>query len=282
MSQFHKRLPFLVAVALLASFGLIFYFAIDSLNKEISTPPRAARNGQARGFMPEALKAAAAKGDINAIKLELAKGGDINMPYPILEGRRQITLLTYAAMQGDANLIKALIAAGAKPGTPSDDWGTPLMMAAAKGDPASISELLKAGAKVDERNKFGETALMMAVRFGTDERARALIEAGANVNLADVDGTTPLAAASGGDASAAIVRTLLDSKADVDAANKDGVTPLMLAAKQGDLEKCVLLLDAGAKATLKDSNNWTALDWARQRSDDSGNKCASYLAQANR
>ena len=65
-------------------------------------------------------------------------------------------------------------------------------------------------------------------------------------------------------------------------ANRDGVTPLMLAAKLGDVDKCILLLSAGASTIVKDGNNWTALDWARQRSDTAGEKCAAILTQAGK
>lgn len=288
MAPMSDKKPFslvIVVVALLI-FGGVFYFAIDNLTKEITPAPHPAQGmpqPSGKSASVAALKDAVDKGDIAAIKAAAEKAGGINGQFALLEsGRRQISLLTYAAMQGDAKLIAGLIAAGAKPEGASDDWGTPLMMAAAKGDLASLNELLKAGAKVEDRNKWGETALNMAVRFGTPDKVKALLDAGASVNKADSDGNTPLAATSGSESPAEIVKMLLEAKADPDAANKDGVTPLMQAAKLGDLQKCVLLLDAGAKVGLKDSNSWTAFDWAKQRSDDSGEKCASFLAQAGR
>lgn len=281
-----KPFSLVIVVVALLIFGGVFYYAIDRLTKEITPVPRAAQgmpqpSGKAATIA--SLKAAIASGDINAIKAAADKAGGINGQFTLLEsGRRQISLLTYAAMQGDAKLIAGLIAAGAKPESASDDWGTPLMMAAAKGDLDSLNELLRAGAKVEDKNKWGETALIMAVRFGTPDKVKALLEAGAAVNRSDSEGNTPLAAAAGSESPPIIVKMLLDAKADPDAANKDGVTPLMQAAKLGDLQKCVHLLDAGAKVGLKDSNSWTAFDWAKQRSDDSGEKCASFLAQASR
>lgn len=283
-----ERKPFalLIVIVLLLIFGGVFWYAIDSLTKEIAATPKPAKGSARAGnsVAIDALKAAIAKGDIAAIKAELSKGGaDINGQFQMGEsGRRQVSLLTYAAMQGNAELIKSLINAGARPEAASDDWGTPLMMAAAKGDLATVSELLKAGAKVDDRNKWGETALIMAVRFGSAEKVQALLDAGASVRLADNEGNTPLAAAAGSEAPAAIVGMLLEKSAEVDSANRDGVTPLMLAAKLGDVDKCILLLSAGASTTVKDGNNWTALDWARQRSDTAGEKCAVILTQAGK
>lgn len=282
----HKHFSLIIVVVLLLVFGGVFYYAIDSLTKEITPIPKSAHGApgsSAKSASVEALKAAVAKGDIAAIKAATDKAGGINGQFPLLEsGRRQISLLTYAAMQGDAKLIAGLLAAGAKLENASDDWGTPLMMAAAKGDLASLTELLKAGAKVEDRNKWGETALILAARFGTPEKVKALIDAGATVVKADNEGNTALSAAAGSDSPAVIVKMLVDAKAEVDVANKDGVTPLMQAAKLGDLEKCVMLLDAGAKVSLKDSNSWTAYDWAKQRADEPGEKCAAFLAQAGR
>jgi ankyrin repeat protein len=278
-----KPYSLLIVIVVLLVFGGVLYMALDSLTKEFTSVPHASKGqpGGGRGASATALKAAVEKGDIGAIKSELAKGGNINGQFQLLEsGRRQISLLTYAAMQGKADLIKALIEAGAKPEAASDDWGTPLMMAAAKGDLASLNELLKAGAKVDDRNKWGETALIKAATLGNVDNVKALLDAGASVSITDAEGNSALALSAGSDAPAAIVKMLIDAKSDVDSANRDGVTPLMQAAKLGDVQKCVLLLDAGAKAGLKDNNNWTAKEWANQRQDENGKKCEELLAQA--
>lgn len=281
-----KHFSLIIVVVLLLVFGGVFYYAIDSLTQEISSTPRFVHGlpgDSGKSAAVNALKTAVSKGDIAAIKAATERVGGINGQFPLLEsGRRQMSLLTYAAMQGDAKLIAGLLAAGARLENASDDWGTPLMMAAAKGDLASLNELLKAGAKVEDRNKWGETALILAARFGTLEKVKALIDAGAIVAQADNEGNTALAAAAGSDSPAVVVKMLLDSNAEVDTANKDGVTPLMQAAKLGDMDKCVLLLDAGAKASLKDSNSWTAHDWAKQRADETGDKCATLLSQAGR
>ncbi|MBX3375806.1 MAG: ankyrin repeat domain-containing protein [Phycisphaeraceae bacterium] len=283
-----KRRPyaFLLVVVLLLAFGTVFYIAIERLTREVSpvskSGPGTATSRQTASAA--VLRKAIEDGDIAAIKAELARsGGDINGQFYLLEvGRRQVSLLTYAAMQGSSQTIKALIEAGARPEAASDDWGTPLMMAAAKGDLASMSELIKAGAKVNERNRWGESALFMAVRFGSPDKVRLLLDSGASVRLADNEGNSVLAAAAGGEAPPEILRMLLDAGADPDTANRDGVTPLMIAAKLGDADKCILLLSAGASTTLKDGNGWTALDWARQRSDAAGERCAEVLVQADR
>lgn len=284
----NKRRPyaFLLVVALLLVFGGVFYFAIERLTREVAPiakgGPGTATSSQTASAA--VLRKAIEDGDIAAIRAELARsGGDINGQFHLLEvGRRQVSLLTYAAMRGDQDLIKSLIEAGARPEAASDDWGTPLMMAAAKGDLASMSELIKAGAKVNERNRWGETALFMAVRFGSPEKVRLLLDSGASVRVADNEGATVLAAASGSESPAEIMRMLLEAGADTDTANRDGITPLMIAAKLGDVDKCILLLSAGANTGLKDANNWTALDWARQRSDSAGERCAEVLFQAAR
>lgn len=284
----NQRRPyaFLFVVVLLLIFGGVFYIAIERLTREVAPLPKSGPGTATSSQTASAavLRKAIEDGNVAAIKAELARSGaDINGQFHLLDvGRRQVSILTYAAMQGNPELIKSLIEAGAKPEAASDDWGTPLMMASAKGNLAIMSELIKAGAKVNERNRWGETALFMAVRFGSAEKVQLLLESGASVRVADNEGNTVLAAAAGSESSADIMRMLLDAGADTDTANRDGVTPLMIAAKVGDADKCILLLSAGASTELKDANDWTALEWARQRSDSAGQRCAEVLSQAAR
>jgi hypothetical protein len=54
----------------------------------------------------------------------------------------------------------------------------------------------------------------------------------------------------------------------------------MRAAEAGEVSKCAMLLNAGARAELRDADGRTAMDWARLRSDESGERCAAFLAQA--
>jgi len=72
------------------------------------------------------------------------------------------TALYYAAKQGHAGWIGALLALGADVELASVQGSTPLMVAAAEGRTAAVVELLRAGARVDRANGDGKTAIDFA------------------------------------------------------------------------------------------------------------------------
>lgn len=113
-----------------------------------------------------------------------------------VDGRHQ---LIEAALAGDAELARALIAAGA-PTDGADVWGSTLLHAAAKGGSAKlVSKLLQLGANVDEADICEDTPLHSAARAGQADACEVLIAFGADVNAVNAQGSTPLVlAVSGG------------------------------------------------------------------------------------
>jgi ankyrin repeat protein len=268
-----------IVVLLLLTCGLLMWF-IQSQAKDLgpgsSTPAMAPTKPGAAvgsgGVQVATLRDAIAAGDWTKLKTEISsKNVDPNAQMQLMEGsRRQMTLLAFATLQGNAAGVQQLLAMGAEPDVADSAGITPLMLAAAKGDLAMLKALLDAKARVDSRNKWGQTALMMAAQAGENECVKALLAAGANSKAIDEEGNSVLAKAAGGDASPETIKLLLDAKPDLDAANNEGVTPLMRAADRGDAEKVVVLLNAGAKTELKDKDGRRALEWAQQRSDAAG------------
>jgi hypothetical protein len=59
------------------------------------------------------------------------------------------------------------------------------------------------------------------------------------------------------------IRSLAESGRSLDDRGADGATPLMVAARTGDMEMILLLLELGARADAVDSNSLTAADHAR-------------------
>ena len=178
------------------------------------------------------LMAAAAGGDIETIRLLLARGADVN------------------AQPGAGH--DAFILGGAR---------TALMWAAFRGDLASLRVLLDAGADVNAMGMFG-TALSQAVWADRTEAAKFLIERGAKVDLAGpFEGYTPLHwAASTEHADPALVRLLLGHGANpnveggesIDAFLGTAQTPLMLAKRRGDTAVLAALAQAGATNATAD------------------------------
>jgi ankyrin repeat protein len=95
------------------------------------------------------------------------------------------TPLQWAAHWNDLEMVKALLAAGAKP-TVANRYGvTPLHEAATIGSASVVSALLRAGAKPDATYGEGETPLMLAARSGNVDSVKLLLEANADVNAAE-------------------------------------------------------------------------------------------------
>ena len=128
---------------------------------------------------------------------------------PDSEGR---TLLHYAAMRGDMDLLKLIVDAC------SDIHG---------------------------QDASGNTPLMLALKQGSLEVARLLIEHGANINTQDALGRTPLCRAVQ-QKDVPMVTCLLSNDADVEVGDNKGWTPLHHAAKNDLQEIASLLLDNGA------------------------------------
>ena len=142
----------------------------------------------------------------------------------------------------------------------------PLHDAAAMGDIQRLQALLDSGADVNQLDEQCNTPLhWAAVRdsspYWADEKhtlidrasknrrlaiAHLLIKRGANVNAQNNYGDTPLLFSTG-----AFMHLLLDNGADINRKNKYGSTPLRVAAQNGDKTTAKILLERGAKTTLK-------------------------------
>ena len=126
--------------------------------------------------------------------------------------------------------------------------------AASNGNIEVIKQHLTAGADVNAKNDSGLTPLHYAE---SKEIAEILITAGADVNAGDK--ITPLHyAAQYGEME--IVELLISKGADVNAQSFVGMTPLREAADQGHDSIVELLVAKGADVNLKDSDGRTPLD----------------------
>lgn len=122
-----------------------------------------------------------------------------------------------------------------------------LLAAALQGETEIMREALAAGASPDARQpvtKDGWTALTCAVLSGKDQAVRLLLEAGAEVNALCPDGATALhKACLWGHVS--IAALLLAHGADATIADQEGWTAHQLAAAQGNQELLQILRAAG-------------------------------------
>ena len=220
------------------------------------------------------LIAAIQRGQVDAVKREIALGVDVNrardvdvpeqefptgtMPAHTVFG---ITPLMEAAGAGEEAMVEALLEAGADVAPATSIGETALHFATQRARTlAVVRRLIDAGADVNAgEGRAGWTPLVYAVHFGDAETVEALIGAGAVIP----EGVSLLHfAARTGDT--AKIRSILDAGAAVEGRDKWGLSPLMWACKPDGLEAVRLLIDAGAEVNARDDRGETALMKASQ------------------
>ena len=148
------------------------------------------------------LMTAARTGAVASVKALVSRGANVDSK----DERRGQTALMWAAAEGHADVVQALIDADADFGTRVPSGLTPLLFAVREGRLDVVRVLQKAGANVNEtipadagrRRGYGgrlppagASALLLAVTNGHFELAAQLLDAGANPN-ADLPGYTVL------------------------------------------------------------------------------------------
>ena len=108
----------------------------------------AAQNVVGSGRHGDALRAAAAKGDVATLKKLLADGGDVNAI-----NRTRTTPLHVAARAGQAEAVRVLLDAGADPAAEDSDGITPLERAKEHGH-TEVVRLLTARAAEEEESEY--------------------------------------------------------------------------------------------------------------------------------
>ena len=124
---------------------------------------------------------------------------------------------------------------------------TPIMLAALYGDVEDVRHLLAQGANPNAQNDAGGTALMYAVEDAN--KTRLLLDRGADANARSGEGRTPLLIAVGRSGSNAVVSLLLERGASASVRLPDGRGALQLAVAARDASLLSLLLDHGAGRT---------------------------------
>jgi ankyrin repeat protein len=209
---------------------------------------------------------AAAFGNLDALKLLLDAGADVNA-----RNNFDATALLWAAR--DPDKAKLLIERGADVNVRSKLGRTPLMVAALrKGGSAIVALMLAKGADVYAKDSRDTTALGLAASVGDAETMRLLLAKGADPNAVGINGSRPISAAAiGREPDAA--RLLIEKGVDVNAASttaarvKNGqinltkLTALHLAAI-GPVETLRQLLAAGANVNARDGRSLTPLFFA--------------------
>jgi ankyrin repeat protein len=141
---------------------------------------------------------AAYRGDSAAMEILMKGGAD-----PRAKDNQNYDAITILAVANRVDAMKAAIALGGNPREITSPYlGTALIAAAHLGHADVVKALIDAGAPLDHVNNLGWTALIESIVLGdggpNHQRClRDLLAAGANPNLADRNGTSPLKLAEG-------------------------------------------------------------------------------------
>jgi ankyrin repeat protein len=169
--------------------------------------------------------------------------------------------------EGHVRMVNALIDRGADVNAPSTNpehkKATPLMVASINGRVEVMRVLLAAGARVHLGDSDGRTALMHASYNGQVEAIRVLLAAGAQINQVDAIGGTALMAASA-QGQVEAIRVLLAAGTQINHLDAHGQTAILAASAAGHVQAVKALLAAGADPRLVATNGATALSTAQR------------------
>lgn len=156
--------------------------------------------------------------------------------------------LWWAASEGDAAMVAALIAKGADPNVCDRFGGSPLHQAV-RGGAAAVKVLLDAGAKMDAPYQDGRTPLWFAAYEGRKDVVELLLDRGSPIDQLHA-GKAVLHLATQ-ENHATLVDALLARGATVDLPTAEGLTPLMISAQRGYPRVVSRLIEAGADPEVR-------------------------------
>ncbi|HEY3743075.1 MAG TPA: ankyrin repeat domain-containing protein [Bryobacteraceae bacterium] len=176
-------------------------------------------------------------------------------------GDHESEALRDAVLNGNADLVKLLLDAGAPVNPATMQFWPPLWEAAHRQRIGIMKLLIDAHANLDFRDRDGET-FIASEGFFSPPVLRVLLDAGAAPDARDKHGATALMYASmfGYETS---TKLLLAHHADVKLKDDRGRTALMYAAEGKFIDAIPLLLAAGADPNAEDAMGHTALQIAR-------------------
>jgi ankyrin repeat protein len=249
-----------------------------------SDPPPVIPGGPRREEDKDSIWAVARRGDLDALKKQLARGTDVNA-----RDESGATPLSMAALTGEVETVRYLISKGAKINLQHNDRNTALHGAAFLGQVEVVRVLLANDADPNIRNDKGETSLdtasaawseelqgivgfiagflqiqvdMGAVKSGRPKVAAILRSSGGKLGFAlgRMQAEDIWAAAKTGDIES--VKDFLAKGVKVDSRDESGTTPLSMAALTGEVETVKYLIGKGADVNARNNENSTALHGA--------------------
>ena len=207
------------------------------------------------------LQLACERSDVETVEWLLQRGANPN----ILDNTDG-TPIIIASQTGPLRIVQLLIQAGARVNVHDCKGITPLQCTGCEGRTEITKLLLAQGADLNAADAYGSTGLTEAARGGYTATVKLLLDTGANpMRMSSAEGTIPLHLAAGCRQGAPTLRLLLDRGVPVDARTSYGCTALMLAVNAGLIKNVRFLLSRGANVRLRDSGDWSVLDYAKYK-----------------
>jgi uncharacterized protein len=187
-------------------------------------------------------------GNAQAVRSAIGRGAHVNVP----GGSQAVTPLIRAISLGRANVVTALLQAGADIEETSANGETPLHVAVRNGQLNIVELLLSRRADTEAKDSYGNTPLGV-VRDA--EIAKILLRTGANASAA-----TPRVCGFLGSGDVKLVELLLSYGLDANAkVGCSGTTPLLTAITFSNWNTAIALLDHGADPNASDLDHLTPL-----------------------
>jgi len=162
------------------------------------------------------------------------------------------TMVMFAARNGNPEIIKLLVKAGADVNAKEKVRGTTaLMWAAEQRHPEAVKMLLELGADPAQIGYGEMTALHAAAGARGKSFLRILLDSGVSPDLQDGRTQAPVLAQALMTGNRDAVQLLLAHRANPNLADRSGDTPLHVAAQISDYASLLALLQAGADPTIR-------------------------------
>jgi ankyrin repeat protein/ribosomal protein S13 len=163
-------------------------------------------------------------------------------------------------LAGLADAVASVVASAAP-----RDVNKELIDAARNGNMDKVKELLGAGANVNYQDEYKSTPIMYAIASEHLDIVKELIARSADITVANHNGATPLhlaASINNIEILKRIIDTHLSERDHLNAQDSRGNTALHHAAEGGYANAVILLLNNGARSTIRNDDRLTAYDIA--------------------
>lgn len=206
------------------------------------------------------LHVAAAQGNVEIARLLLDAGAEVDAGDSDLS-----TALHVAAVRGQLDMVNLLMERGADLAFQDNNGAWSMSFALSRNDTSVVDRIMEAGAPLDLKTNDGTTLVHYAASRGRSDLFDPLLAAGLDLDAVTEEGLTPLHWAAMGGRSE-VITILLDRGAAVDIADNHGNTALMHAAWRGHTEAASTLVAAGADVNVTDNWNRSPL-WIAAAND---------------